>query len=195
MQSIHRKVISINPSIWCRLPESNWRPFHYELSILVYIMELRSKSCIESCIENSLKSAKKLHPSNSKKHYYECINEDIEMKNAIAMLAFVSATTFAQTTYYNNPNGTPLGTAQQVGNTTYYNNPNGTPLGTAQQVGNTTYYNNPNGTPIGHSTISSANPTSSNNSILYSNSTNIPHKSIIPNKPHWTLIRKLFWDA
>ena len=36
------------------------------------------------------------------------------MKNAIAMLAFVSATTFAQTTYYNNPNGTPLGTAQSA---------------------------------------------------------------------------------
>ena len=56
------------------------------------------------------------------------------MKNAIAMLAFVSATTFAQTTYYNNFNGTPLGTAQQVGNTTYYNNANGTPLGTAQSA-------------------------------------------------------------
>jgi hypothetical protein len=78
------------------------------------------------------------------------------MKIGIAMLAFVSATTFAQTTYYNNANGTPLGTAQQVGNTTYYNNANGTPLGTAQQVGNTTYYNNANGTPLG--TAQSAQP-------------------------------------
>ena len=56
------------------------------------------------------------------------------MKIGIAMLAFVSATTFAQTTYYNNANGIPLGTAQQVGNTTYYNNANGTPLGTAQSA-------------------------------------------------------------
>jgi hypothetical protein len=102
------------------------------------------------------KKAKNCTQTLSKKRYYECINEDIEMKNAIAMIAFVSATTFAQTTYYNNSNGTPLGTAQQVGSTTYYNNANGTPLGTAQQVGNTTYYNNANGTPLG--TAQSAQP-------------------------------------
>ena len=58
--------IYLEHSIWCRLPESNWRPFHYELSILIDRMGLRSKSCIESCIENSLKTAKELHPNNSK---------------------------------------------------------------------------------------------------------------------------------
>jgi hypothetical protein len=36
------------------------------------------------------------------------------MKIVIGMLAFVSATTFAQTTYYNNANGIPLGSAQSA---------------------------------------------------------------------------------
>ena len=100
--------------MWCRLPESNWRPFHYELSILVDRLGLRSNSSIKSCIENSKKKQKIALKKYQKKRYYECINEDIEMKNTIAMLAFVSATTFAQTTYYNNSNGTPLGTAQSA---------------------------------------------------------------------------------
>jgi hypothetical protein len=42
------------------------------------------------------------------------LNEDIEMKIAIALIALISATTFAQTTYYNNANGTALGTAQSA---------------------------------------------------------------------------------
>ena len=53
-------------SRWCRLPESNWRPFHYELTILVCIMGLRSKSCIESCIENSYKTVKNMQLKNIK---------------------------------------------------------------------------------------------------------------------------------
>jgi hypothetical protein len=36
------------------------------------------------------------------------------MKIVIGMLAFVSATTFAQTTYYYNANGIPLGTDSKL---------------------------------------------------------------------------------
>ena len=71
------------------------------------------------------------------------------MKYAIAIFLTLPFVAMAQTTYYNDANGMPLGTAQRMGNTTYYNNANGAPLGTAQQMGNTTYYNNANGTPMG----------------------------------------------
>jgi hypothetical protein len=39
---------------------------HYELTILVCIMGLRSKSCIESCIENSYKTVKNMQLKNIK---------------------------------------------------------------------------------------------------------------------------------
>jgi len=54
------------------------------------------------------------------------------MKYIALLLVATSSLVTAQTTYYSNANGTPLGTAQQSGNTTYYSNANGTPLGTAQ---------------------------------------------------------------
>ncbi len=71
------------------------------------------------------------------------------MKAIMTMLLLASMTTQAQTTYFNNANGMPIGTAQQMGNTTYYSNANGMPVGTAQQMGNTTYYSNANGMPVG----------------------------------------------
>ena len=71
------------------------------------------------------------------------------MSRYVALLIFLSTNVFAQTTYYSDANGMPIGTAQRMGNTTYYNNANGAPVGTAQQMGNTTYYNNANGTPMG----------------------------------------------
>lgn len=71
------------------------------------------------------------------------------MKYILSLMALISSVSFAQTTYYSDSNGMPLGTAQRSGNTTYYSNANGAPLGTAQQSGNTTYYSNANGTPLG----------------------------------------------
>lgn len=71
------------------------------------------------------------------------------MKYLLMLLIPMSASVLAQTTYYSNSNGMPIGTAQQMGNTTYYSNANGMPVGTAQQVGNTTYYSNANGMPAG----------------------------------------------
>jgi hypothetical protein len=71
------------------------------------------------------------------------------MKYCLPMFLFVSSVAIAQTTYYSDSNGMPLGTAQQSGNTTYYSNANGMPVGTAQQSGNTTYYSNANGMPVG----------------------------------------------
>ena len=55
----------------------------------------------------------------------------------------------AQTSYFNNQYGQPVGSAQQVGNTNYFSNQYGQPTGTAQQVGNTTYINNQYGQPVG----------------------------------------------
>ena len=49
-------------------------------------------------------------------------------------LSAISIQAFSQTTYYSNPNGVPVGQAQQVGNTTYYSNPNGVPVGQAQSM-------------------------------------------------------------
>ena len=71
------------------------------------------------------------------------------MKTLFLFLALVATTVFAQTTYYSDSNGMPIGTAQRAGNTTYYSNANGMPVGTAQQSGNTTYYSNANGMPVG----------------------------------------------
>ena len=71
------------------------------------------------------------------------------MSRYVALIMFISSTVFAQTTYYSDANGMPIGTAQKSGNTTYYSNANGMPTGTAQNVGNTTYYSNANGMPIG----------------------------------------------
>ncbi|MBT8624224.1 hypothetical protein G6645_05660 [Polynucleobacter paneuropaeus] len=71
------------------------------------------------------------------------------MKTLITLLMLLSTVSYAQTTYYSDANGMPIGTAQKSGNTTYYSNANGMPTGTAQNVGNTTYYSNANGMPIG----------------------------------------------
>ena len=71
------------------------------------------------------------------------------MKTLITLLMLFSTVSYAQTTYYSDANGMPIGTAQKSGNTTYYSNANGMPTGTAQNVGNTTYYSNANGMPIG----------------------------------------------
>ena len=54
------------------------------------------------------------------------------MKYCLPMFLFASSVAFAQTTYYSDSNGMPLGTAQKSGNTTYYSNANGMPVGTAQ---------------------------------------------------------------
>ena len=55
------------------------------------------------------------------------------MKRIASMaILLASSYSYAQTTYYTNPNGMPVGQAQQVGNTTYYSNPNGMPTGQAQ---------------------------------------------------------------
>ena len=54
------------------------------------------------------------------------------MKYCLPMFLFASSVAIAQTTYYSDSNGMPLGTAQQSGNTTYYSNANGMPVGTAQ---------------------------------------------------------------
>ena len=71
------------------------------------------------------------------------------MKYLSVFLLMFSTIVSAQTTYYSDANGMPLGTAQRSGNTTYYSNANGMPVGTAQQSGNTTYYSNANGMPVG----------------------------------------------
>lgn len=71
------------------------------------------------------------------------------MKYIGMMLLLFSTMVGAQTTYYSDSNGMPLGTAQRSGSTTYYSNANGVPVGTAQQSGNTTYYSNANGMPVG----------------------------------------------
>ena len=71
------------------------------------------------------------------------------MKYLLALTALFASLSFAQTTYYSDSNGMPIGTAQRSGNTTYYSNANGMPIGTAQQSGNTTYYSNANGMPVG----------------------------------------------
>ena len=71
------------------------------------------------------------------------------MKSLILLLSVFSSVAVAQTTYYSDSMGLPLGTANKIGNTTYYSDANGLPLGTANRVGNTTYYNNANGLPIG----------------------------------------------
>lgn len=56
---------------------------------------------------------------------------------------------YAQTTYYSNQYGQPMGTATTIGNTTYYSNQYGQPMGSASTYGNTTTYANPNGQMIG----------------------------------------------
>ena len=71
------------------------------------------------------------------------------MKKCLIAAAFFATSALAQTTYYSDPNGMPIGSAQRSGNTTYYSNANGMPVGTAQQSGNTTYYSNANGMPAG----------------------------------------------
>ncbi len=54
------------------------------------------------------------------------------MKNKFFLIALISLPIQAQTTYYSDANGLPLGTANRVGNTTYFNNSNGLPIGSAQ---------------------------------------------------------------
>jgi hypothetical protein len=65
------------------------------------------------------------------------------------VLTFFITVANAQTTYYSNQYGQPLGSATQSGNTTYYSNQYGQPLGSATQSGNTTYYSNQYGQPQG----------------------------------------------
>lgn len=55
----------------------------------------------------------------------------------------------AQTIFFNDSTGAPLGTANQIGRTTYYNDATGALLGTANQVGRITYYNDSSGAPLG----------------------------------------------
>jgi len=71
------------------------------------------------------------------------------MKHLLTLFLFASSVGIAQTTYYSDSNGMPIGTAQSVGNMTYYSNANGMPIGTAQSAGGTTYYSNANGMPVG----------------------------------------------
>jgi hypothetical protein len=54
------------------------------------------------------------------------------MKYVFMLLTLASSVSIAQTTYYSDANGMPMGTAQKSGNTTYYSNANGMPMGTAQ---------------------------------------------------------------
>jgi hypothetical protein len=56
------------------------------------------------------------------------------MKYLLAFTALFASLSFAQTTYYSDSNGMPMGTAQRSGNTTYYSNANGMPVGTAQST-------------------------------------------------------------
>lgn len=55
----------------------------------------------------------------------------------------------AQTTYYSNQYGQPIGIATTMGNVTFYTNQYGQPMGSASTYGNTTTYANPNGQVIG----------------------------------------------
>ncbi len=54
------------------------------------------------------------------------------MKTFFLVIAFISQTIQAQTTFFSDSMGLPLGTANTVGNTTFYSNAMGLPLGTAQ---------------------------------------------------------------
>ena len=67
----------------------------------------------------------------------------------ISVLMFYPIVMLAQTTFYSNQNGMPVGQATQMGNTTFYSNANGMPAGQAQQMGNTIFYSNQNGMPVG----------------------------------------------
>lgn len=67
----------------------------------------------------------------------------------ISVALVFSAAPRAQTTYYSNQYGQPMGSATTIGNTTYYSNQYGQPMGTASTYGNTTTYANPNGQVIG----------------------------------------------
>ena len=58
----------------------------------------------------------------------------MDYKIILIALAALSTQAIAQTTYYSNPSGVPIGQAQQVGNTTYYSNPSGVPIGQAQSM-------------------------------------------------------------
>lgn len=73
--------------------------------------------------------------------------------NRISLIIFatLSLNTLAnaQTTYYNNQYGQPMGTATTMGNVTFYTDQYGQPMGTASTYGNTTTYANPNGQVIG----------------------------------------------
>jgi len=69
-------------------------------------------------------------------------------KNLLFLSLFVSCS-YAQTTYYNGPNGQPLGSATTIGNTTYYNGPYGTPMGSSTTYGNTATYSKYHGETVG----------------------------------------------
>ena len=74
------------------------------------------------------------------------------MKNLLLPLSvsiLCTTNVFAQTTFYSDAMGLPLGTANTIGNTTFYSDAMGLPLGTANRIGNTTFYNNALGLPLG----------------------------------------------
>lgn len=71
------------------------------------------------------------------------------MKKIIFALIALPIGVFAQTTYYTDRNGQPMGTATTMGNVTFYTNQYGQPMGTASTYGNTTTYANQNGQVIG----------------------------------------------
>jgi hypothetical protein len=74
------------------------------------------------------------------------------MKLILLIVSIISSTGVqAQTIFFNDSTGAPLGTANQIGRTTYYNDATGAPLGTANQVGRITYYNDSSGLPLGTS--------------------------------------------
>lgn len=66
---------------------------------------------------------------------------------------------YAQTTFYNDQYGMPVGSATRSGNTTYFNDAYGMPQGTATQSGNTTFFNNQYGLPVGSATALLPPPT------------------------------------
>jgi hypothetical protein len=71
------------------------------------------------------------------------------MKTFLLLIGFFLTSAQAQTTFFNDSVGSPLGTSSQIGRTTYYNDPTGAPLGTANQVGRITYYNDSTGALLG----------------------------------------------
>jgi len=81
----------------------------------------------------------------------------------------------AQTTYYSNQYGQPIGSTTTIGNTTYYNGRYGQPLGSATTYGNTTTYANPNGQVIGG--VPQPPPPSYPTSNAFGGTSNLPYQA------------------